>query len=244
MSEFERICSRPDWKEVLYDSCTDDWQDQWFLDGVDSKVENTPDGMVLTAGPTFQNDNSMVLWTKSSFCGDIRIEYDYTRLDDIEKCVNILYIQATGKGEAPYVEDIAQWAELRQKPQMSLYFKNMNLLHISYAVNRFDVEGEYVRARRYPMKPGGNFGTDTEVEGTYFDTRLFKPSVTYHIAAVKQGLELYFRVQGDGQDRLFQWDISQFPPVTEGRIGLRQMMARQAKYRDFRVWVRNQEVTL
>jgi len=240
MDDFRQICSQHDWQEVFSDPCTGDWQDGWFLDGVDSKVENTPDGMVLTAGPEFRNDNSMVLWTKENFRGSIRIEYDYTRLDSIEKCVNILYIQATGTGEGPYVKDIAAWAELRRKPAMSLYFRNMNLLHISYAVNRFDAAGEYVRARRYPMKPDGDFGKDTEVDGTYFDTGLFKPGSMYHITAVKQGVDLYFRVEGDGQDRLFEWDVSTFPPVTEGRVGLRQMMTRQAQYRDVRIWVREE----
>ncbi|MDA1137489.1 MAG: DUF1961 family protein [Planctomycetota bacterium] len=239
MTQWNALVSSESWREVFDEPCTGQWQNHWFLDGVDSKVENTPDGMVLTAGPLPQNDHSMVLWTRGSFAGDIRIEYDYTRLDDSERYVNILYIQATGKGEAPFGKDIAGWSELRQKPSMNLYYENMNLLHISYAVNRFDVEGEYVRTRRYPMKPGGDFGKDTEVEGTYFDTGLFKPDVTYHFTVIKEGASLHFHVTGDGQDRHFQWDFSNFPPVTEGRIGLRQMMTRKAKYKDFRIWIKD-----
>ena len=39
--------------------------------------------MTLTAGPEFRNDaHHMVLWTKDSFEGDLRIEYASTRLDE------------------------------------------------------------------------------------------------------------------------------------------------------------------
>lgn len=137
MNDFAKLTTAPAWREVLTDPCTEDWQTNWFLDGDTATVENTPDGMVLTAGPDVtDNGNSMVLWTRESFAGDIRIEYDYTRLDECERFVNILYIQAAGKGEAPYVKDIATWSQLRERPEMSRYFKSMDLLHISYAVNR------------------------------------------------------------------------------------------------------------
>lgn len=88
------------------------------------------------------------------------------------------------------------------------------------------------------MKPDGNFQTDTEVEGTYFDTGLFKPGLTYHFTTIKAGSTLFFQVEGDGQNHLFEWDVSDFPLIIEGRVGLRQMQTRQSRYRDFRIWVR------
>lgn len=34
--------------------------------------------MTLTAGPEFKNDaHQIVLWTRDSFEGDVKIEYDY-----------------------------------------------------------------------------------------------------------------------------------------------------------------------
>ena len=87
----------------------------------------------------------MVLWTKQSFKGDLKIEYDYTRLDNETRCVNILYIQATGSGEEPYVKDITEWNELRRVPAMKMYFDHMHAYHISYAAWR----GDYIRGRRY-----------------------------------------------------------------------------------------------
>jgi hypothetical protein len=236
MEHFRSICESAQWTEVFSDSGTAGWQEKWFLDGDTAKVENTPEGMVLTAGPDLKdNGDSMVLWTKESFAGDILISYDYTRLDELTQNVCILYIQATGKEEGPYTKDILEWANLRNRALMSHYFRNMRALHVSYAVDRHDQPGEYVRARQYPVPPGGNFNRDTEIKGTYFNTGLFKPGVTYRLTFAKQAGTMYFRVQGDGQDRLFQWDLAGFPPIVEGRVGLRQMPQRKSLYRNLRI---------
>ena len=73
----------------------------------------------------------MVLWTRNSFTGDLRIDYSYTRLDDETRCVNILYIQATGYGEGQYAKDISKWNGLRRVPAMRMYFDHMHTYHIS-----------------------------------------------------------------------------------------------------------------
>lgn len=238
MTAFEAIANAAEWQTVFRDDGRGNWQDKWFLDGDSATARNTAEGMVLTAGSNLQdNGDSLVLWTQDSFAGDIRIGYDFTRLDHLDRNVNILYLHAAGTGVPPYGQDIRAWAELRRRAQMSLYFRNMRLLHISYAVNRHDVEGEYIRARCYPVPPGGNFGQDTEIQGTAFDTKLFKPGITYRFTVVKRGDRMFFRVTGDGQDRLFQWDLSAFAPVNEGRIGLRQMPGRQSRYANIEVSV-------
>ena len=104
-----------DWVESFRDAGRGDWQDGWFLDGRRATVENTSIGMILSAGPIPRDNGShCVLWTKESFEGDVKIEFDYWRLDSIQKWVNILYIQATGTGEGPYSQDIAQWSHLRR----------------------------------------------------------------------------------------------------------------------------------
>ena len=38
------------------------------------------------------------MWTKESFAGDIRLDYEYTKTDDATEAVTILYLQATGSG--------------------------------------------------------------------------------------------------------------------------------------------------
>jgi hypothetical protein len=84
------------------DPCTEDWEDNWFLDGNIATVENTENGMNFKAGPVNRNDaHHAVLWTKESFSGDVKIEYNYTRTDSQTVNVNILYIQATGTGKGP-----------------------------------------------------------------------------------------------------------------------------------------------
>ena len=64
-----------DWQQVFSDPCTGDWRKHWFLDGEVGTVTTGPDGMTLTAGPEFKNDaHHMVLWTKPSFVGDLKID--------------------------------------------------------------------------------------------------------------------------------------------------------------------------
>ena len=231
------------WELVFTDAGDTDWTNQWFKDGERSTVRNTPQGMVFTAGPVFgDNGSHSVLWTKQVFEGDLKIEFDYTRLDDINRAVNILYIQATGTGKGPYATDITQWSHLRQVPYMRLYFQNMNLLHISFAAFPTG-DGEhkdYVRARVYPVPEGGNFGRDTRLLPDNFDTGLFKPGVTYHFTVIKTGNLLNFQVEEDGADYVkeFKWDTSAFPPIRSGRIGIRHMYTRAARYADFKVFRR------
>ena len=79
--EFEKAVNA-DWKEAFSDDCSQDWTKQWFLDGEIASVSNSQYGMQLTAGPQFRNNaHHMVLWTKDEFEGDVKIEFEYTRLD-------------------------------------------------------------------------------------------------------------------------------------------------------------------
>ena len=225
-----------DWKQVFFDSGTEDWTKRWFLDGERAIVKNSDEGMLLSAGP-IERDNAShaVLWTKESFSGDIKIEFDYTRMDTINKYVNIIYIQTTGIGEAPYAKDIAKWSHLRAIPYMSIYFKYMNTLHISFAAfGGEETDEDYVRARRYPIKPGLKFN-DIAILPDNFNTSLFKPGVKYHFTIIKKGHQLYMKVANDDISRLFFWDTSNFPPITEGRIGLRHMWTRCSRYSEFQV---------
>ena len=237
-SEFEAHLALP-WEEVFSDAGNGDWQNHWFLDGQRAWIKNMEDGMLYSAGPIEKDDAChAVLWTKQSFSGDLKIAYDYTRMDNINKAVNIIYIQATGKEESPYKKDITTWSHLRTIPYMRTYFTNMKLLHISYAAfTNDDTTGkmDYIRARRYPVMPGNNFGIDTRVGESYENTELFIPGITYHITIVKKGDKLLMKVEGDGKSKLFKWDYSDYPRITEGRIGLRHMWTRCSKYANFSV---------
>jgi hypothetical protein len=239
MTRFREL-NRAQWRQVLHDPCTGKWQDTWFLDGKKATLTNGPDGMTFTAGPTAGDDSChAVLWTKESFQGDLKIEYEYMKTDRTARNVTILYIQATGSGDAEHPEDIAAWSALRTVPSMRLYFNHMNTYHISYAAfgqENDDPEEDYIRARRYVPDAGKGL-SGTELENEYAQTGLFKTSVPYRITVIKKGRELFMHIQGDGRERLCHFRGEALPPIVEGRIGLRHMYTRGARYRDFRVSV-------
>jgi hypothetical protein len=229
---FDHAC-KVQWQEVFHDSCTDDWTEKWFLDGRVGAVTTSPKGMQLTAGPQLLNDaHHLVLWTKDSFAGDVKIEYDYTRLDFETGCVNILYIQATGSGKVPFVEDIAEWKEFRQVASMWMYYNHMNTYHISYAALP-GTENEYIRARRYIPESTGLEGTGLEPD--YYPKGLFEPGVKHRITVIKKDRDLFMRVGSDDQTYYCHFTNMELPIITDGRIGLRHMFTRSARYKNFSV---------
>lgn len=224
------------WKTTFTDSCTGDWTEQWFLDGEVGTVTNSPDGMELTAGPEFRNDaHHMVLWTNDVFEGDVKIEYDYTRLDQATNCVNILYIQATGSGEAPYVTDITKWNELRRVPAMRMYFDHMHTYHISYAANpnEGDDNRAYIRARRYMPNATGLKGSNLEPD--YFPKGLFETGVPHKITVIKKARDLFMKVENAEQTLYCHMSNPDLPEISAGRIGLRHMFTRSARYKNIRI---------
>ena len=226
-----------EWEERFHDPCTQNWKENWFLDGELATVTNSPSGMDFVAGPkAFDDAHHAVLWTRQEFSGDLKIEYEYTRLDNELRMVNILFIHATGSGEPGYDKDILEWADKRAVPAMRLYFQNMNAYHISYAAfgTRNTVPGDdYIRGRRYISGPLRG----TELDNEYEHTGLFETGVPHKITVVKRGRDLFMHVENDSTQRLFHFVNSKSPPLTEGRIGLRHMYTRGARYRDFKVSV-------
>lgn len=220
------------WQQKLVDSATGNWRNKWFLDGLRAEVLNTSEGMEFKAGP-IENDHTChaVLWTKDSFKGDIKIEYEYTRTDTLQSQVNILYIQATGI--APFNKDISLWNKEREIPYMKTYFNNMKLLHISYAA--FNDTKEYIRVRKYPCKPNEDFAPSTEIPPAVYNTGLFKPGITYSITVIKTDNKLYFKVVGKDIKKLLTWELPSNHGITEGRVGLRHMYTRSARYRNFKI---------
>ena len=226
-----------EWKDVLYDPCTQDWTTSWSLDGLKATVQNSTNGMDFFAGPEALNDaHHAVLWTKQDFKGDLKIEYEYTRLDEEIRMVNIIYIQATGSGRNGFDEDISTWADKRTVPSMPMYFKNMNTYHISYAA--FDMKNmvpgkDYIRGRRYICK--GLKGT--ELDNEYENTGLFAPGVPHKITIIKRDRDIYMHIKNKQKEMLCHFLNTKSPPITEGKIGLRHMYTRGARYKNFKVSV-------
>ena len=232
---FQQADDRP-WQEAFTDDCTGDWKGKWFLDGEVGKVTNGPEGMTLTAGPEFGNDaHHMVLWTRESFEGDMKIDYDFTRLDEERRCVTILYIQATGSGKDPFDKDISKWNELRKVPDMSTYYDNINAYHLSYAAfgNSGNDRSSYIRGRRYMPHSTGLKGT--ELKPDYHFDSLFATGVKHHITVIKRDRDIHLRVKNPDGVRYCHLHNAKLPVITDGRIGLRHMFTRSARYRNFRV---------
>lgn len=230
-----------EWKLEFSDPCTENWEKNWFLDGEIAKVEHGEFGMDLIAGPINRNNaHHSVLWTKQSFEGDVKIEYEYTRTDTAVVNVNILFIQATGVGTGIFDKDISKWNDFRKVPTMSKYYNNMKTIHISLAafpmVNE-DPKNDYLRVRRYPVSEEITF-QDMEVEPSYFNTGLFLTGVTYKMTWLKEGDKLHLSVSGNSETKNYAWDLSKFERITEGRIGLRHMFTRSASYKNFNVWTK------
>ena len=229
-----------EWRTTFSPRGTDDWQKHWTLDGEKAQITHSEKGMDFFAGNEFGNDaHHAVLWTRESYAGDIRIDYEYTKLDESIRAVTILYIQASGEGEGAYSTDISTWADRRKIPAMRRYFNHMNTYHISYAafgMKNEDPEADYIRLRRYTPLRGKGIN-DTELMPDYLRTGLFKTGVPYKITLIKRGQDLFMRVRGDDREQLCHWQNESLPPITEGRIGLRHMYTRAARYKNFRIAV-------
>jgi hypothetical protein len=224
---------------LMSDDGAGDWHQGWWLDGEVATVKNTQEGMELRAGAEIGNQaHHMVLWTNQTFGGDVRMDYDFTRLDEAKENVNILYLFATGMGEAPYETDIKAWRELRTEPRMASYFNKMNTYHVSYAAydqDNSDPTNDYVRARRY--RPDLKRGLEgTALMPDYDHTGMFATGVPHHITVIRRGDDLFFYVSNAERSRLFHWSTAQALPIESGYIGLRQMWGRSARYAKVKIW--------
>ena len=236
---FKSLSAKRNWKIVFKDPMKKNWEQNWFLDGVKGKIHQHKSGLDFWAGHVAgQDPYHAVLWTNTEFSGDIRIEYEYTRLDTATRYVNIIYFLATGSGQDQFDSDISKWNEFRKIPAMRTYFNNMHTYHISYAAfgnkdNRPDED--YIRLRRYMPDPGTLAGT--EISPSYEKTGFFKTGIPHKITLIKKGEEYFFYVQNAEKSNLYYWKNDKFPSINSGRIGLRHMYTRGARYSNFKVYI-------
>lgn len=240
-SNIDKIIKSIEWELQFSDPCIENWEDNWFLDGGLATIEHSEKGMKFSAGPVNRNDaHHAVLWTKDSFKGDIKIEYNYTRTDSQIVNVNILYIQATGIGKDSFDVDISKWNNFRQIPTMSKYYKYMKTIHISYAAFKMkndDPNADYLRVRQYPVTEEIKF-SDMEIPPTYYETGLFETGITYKMIWIKTVNKLLLIVKGNNVTMKYSWTLNKPELITEGRIGLRHMFTRAAKYSDFKIYTK------
>ncbi len=223
------------WQEVVSDKQANSWQENWFLDGDKARIlfakgGNSGEqerGLELYSGPnTISDDSHAVLWSKKEFTDNVKITFDYTRLDrddetDISVC--ILYFLAEGSGAPGFSKDITLWNDKRKVPAMNLYFNNMNLYHISFAAFAANSEPhKYIRARQYRS---GDFN-NTNIAPDYDPEELFQTGVKYSITAIKYEDMLFFKVD----DKICTWKLDRATLLSHGRMGIRQMAGRSGRF--------------
>lgn len=224
---------------------SENWRENWFLDGREATVEHRDGGLYFAAGtvtksddPVEYNKHHAVLWTKEVYEGDLKISYEMTRMDDSTYGTTLLYIQAQGLGTPPYVEDISAWNELREVPDMGTYFTHMNLLSLSFREN--------LRLKRYPWLneelyegPRGLIPDMVDYNGDGI-----RQGKTYGVEVEKRAESLKLKLVEKESGRVMidhSWDTTQIPDgiepkqIQKGRIGLRHMATRQFVYRDFKI---------
>jgi len=116
---------------------------------------------------------------------------------------------------------------MRKVPAMSTCFDNMNTCHISYAT------GSYIRGRRYMPHRSGLKGSVLKPD--YYPKGLFATGVKYRITVVKTERQLFMRIENSDQVCDCRMINASLPVITDGRIGLRHMSTRSARYQNFRV---------
>lgn len=232
---------KPVFEEPTVDDAQDgeSWKERWFLDGTGGTVTRTPRGLELRAGSEpGEAGGHMVLWTKQEFTGDLELSFRYTRLDEATQFVNIVYLYATGIGEAPYVEDIAQWSDLRRVAKMKTYYENMKLLHLSFAAYGAKGDVQYIRARRYPTLVRDDFprfDKETAITPDYPPEGFFQPGLEHLIIINKDGDRLSMFVEAEDKSMTCVWRDARIAEMDHGRIGLRLMATRAARFADFKV---------
>ncbi|HAV13753.1 MAG TPA: hypothetical protein DCX06_09750 [Opitutae bacterium] len=236
--------TKPNETQLLRDSMSENWQENWFLDGHKATLEHREGGLYFSAGtvtkrmdPEEYHAHHAVLWTKQVFEGDIRISYEIMPVDTDGFGNILLYIQAQGIGTHPFTEDITEWNELREIPGMDKYFLNMDLISLSFREN--------LRCRRYPWKdPEGNWYPGRGIIEPMVDYEPMVPGKSYTVMIEKTAESVRLVLSGTKSGKIYAdhtWNTSQVSEnrepklIQKGRIGLRHMSTKQYIYRDFLV---------
>ncbi len=226
-----------DWRLVFEDDMTEDYEQYYHMDGTRSTIEQSPNGLTLTAGPEAHNDTChTVLWTKERYSSPVQIEYDYTRLDSSQVGVNILYLLASGMGDPQHPINLMDWNEGRQIPAMRTYFNHVDTYHFSYATfGNGSLEPSYIRARRY--LPDAGQGLDgTALTPDYWEDDLFAVGVKHHIKVTVLNADIIMEVTNDDTHNVYHFDSSTHPTIDEGHIGFRHMWTRSARYSNLKIY--------
>lgn len=252
---FSVSCATSDRKNIASDQIlfedpmTGDWQRNWFLDGSKAELTNSEDGLHFSASTIpgiWQTRNESeeqrrlfdsfhaVLWTQKEFEGEIGVSFEMSRTS--EGFTFLLYMLAQGVEWGPYARDITEWNELREIPNMALYYRCMNLTGVTFR--------NQIRLRRYPWMSEDGERFDDNLIGEMIDYDQIPVGNTYKVDVELRDTTLRIRLEEVGNpdnvldktfDRISDLDPRRPTPSTRGRIGLRHMTGTSVIYRNFQV---------
>ena len=236
--------------QILFeDPMTGDWQENWFLDGSKAELTNSEEGLHFAASTLpgiWQTRNESeeqrrlfdsfhaVLWTQEEFEGEIGVSFEMSRTS--EGFTFLLYMLAQGVEWGPYAKDITEWNELREIPNMALYYRCMNLTGVTFR--------DQIRLRRYPWMSEDGERFDDNLIGEMIDYDQIPVGNTYKVDIELREATLRIRLEEVGNpdnvldktfDRINDLDPRRPTPSTRGRIGLRHMTGTSVLYRNFQV---------
>jgi hypothetical protein len=229
---------QPAWHVVLSDDGTGNWKDNWFLFGDPSRgigVTNSTEGMTLRAGDgTNPKSDHAVLWTKATFSGDLRVEYDFTVLDRYSTSIpsngycSAVLLYSRPSASAPFASDLADWPVARRNADTSGRALNeaVDGLQFNYAFNG-DPRGNRFRLRANP---------GYVLIGESVEMKLFAPGIEHHVVVEKRGDSMTVSAAGsDGQRFAKTFSAPPLAKQSSGHVGLRNMNRREARYRNIRI---------
>lgn len=235
----EERTARPNWRLAFSDNGTGRWSDDWVLFGNPERISvtNGPDGMTFRAGDgTDANADHAILWSKRSFSGDLRVEWDYTVLDRYSSTIppngycSALMLYSSGAGTFGLPTELLAWPQqARQADTSGRYFHERTRgLQLNYAFVG-DPRGNRFRIR---ANPGYLLGTESD------ETDFFRPGASYHVAVEKTGAVVGVKVAELSSGREFSTTFADplLQNYSSGRIGLRNMNRRESRYAKVRVY--------
>lgn len=75
----------------------------------------------------------------------------------------------------------------------------------------------------------------TAINPDYKPEEFFAPGIPHKFTVIKSKDHIYMKIINPDNTKLCHWHNTEFPSISEGRIGLRHMYTRAARYRNFRI---------
>jgi hypothetical protein len=218
-----------------------DWRAGWALhkdSELGAGVDQLANGIVLRAADYAYDDravyarSSVALWSRHAWAGDFRVEFDFTRLDDVARTTGngigaMLYFHVVGAGDPHHPAELARWPSTQAREEA--YVRHGRGFRVTWS--NFNTEhprnSHEMRLRtfafttRYPER----IGEDSPSRFTFARGR------TYRMAFERRGPRFAASVDGEA----FVWEDPAIARFGEGCFGLRHQPGRVARYENLAI---------